>query len=103
MTRELTSVDLKLVIVRGLVQAHSPMQTDNNTETSETTPTTTGTNRYAELQALIAGMADDFEKFYKDGNKAAGTRVRNAMQELKTFAQMVRTEVQSIKNSGKQS
>lgn len=56
--------------------------------------------RYEELQALIAKMAPDFEKFYKDGNKAAGTRVRNAMQELKTFAQSVRTEVQAIKNEG---
>jgi N-acetylglucosamine kinase-like BadF-type ATPase len=60
----------------------------------------TGTSRFNELQALVAKMAPDFEKFYKDGNKAAGTRVRNAMQELKTFAQMIRTEVQSIKNAG---
>lgn len=58
----------------------------------------TGVARYAELQQLVAGMAADFQKFYKDGNKAAGTRVRNAMQELKTFAQSVRTEVQTIKN-----
>jgi hypothetical protein len=57
--------------------------------------------RYAELQQLIAGMQSDFEKFYRDGNKAAGTRVRNAMQELKTFAQTIRTEVQAIKNEGK--
>jgi hypothetical protein len=57
--------------------------------------------RYAELQRLVAGMAADFDKFYRDGNKAAGTRVRNAMQELKTFAQNVRVEVQKIKNEGK--
>jgi N-acetylglucosamine kinase-like BadF-type ATPase len=57
-----------------------------------------GASRFTELQALVAKMAPDFEKFYRDGNKAAGTRVRNAMQELKTFAQMIRTEVQSIKN-----
>ena len=49
----------------------------------------------------IDQMAADFEKFYKDGNKDAGTRVRLAMQELKTFAQTVRNEVQSIKNEGK--
>lgn len=70
----------------------------------ESNETTTGESeshsvpRYSELQALVAKMAPDFEKFYKDGNKAAGTRVRNAMQELKTFAQAVRTEVQAIKN-----
>ena len=76
------------------------MQTENNTN-EETPNPTPGTSRFAELQALVAGMAGDFEKFYRDGNKAAGTRVRNAMQELKTFAQMIRTEVQSIKNEGK--
>jgi hypothetical protein len=58
-----------------------------------------GVARYQELQAKVAAMAGDFEKFYKDGNKAAGTRVRVAMQELKTFAQLVRTEVQTIKNT----
>ena len=72
-------------------------------ESNETTSDAESHNvpRYTELQALVAKMAPDFEKFYKDGNKAAGTRVRNAMQELKTFAQAVRTEVQSIKNGGK--
>ena len=56
--------------------------------------------RYLELKQLIAAMQADFEKFYLHGNKAAGTRVRAAMQELKTFAQTVRNEVQSIKNEG---
>lgn len=75
------------------------MQTNDNTDHqgAETAPHVA---RFTELQQLVAGMAADFEKFYKDGNKAAGTRVRNSMQELKTFAQMVRTEVQSIKNEG---
>ncbi|MBA3817675.1 MAG: hypothetical protein H0X17_02190 [Deltaproteobacteria bacterium] len=75
------------------------METNSNTETSESEGRAP-VARYAELQALVAAMASDFEKFYKDGNKAAGTRVRNSMQELKTFAQTVRTEVQSIKNEG---
>lgn len=57
--------------------------------------------RFVELQQLVAGMQSDFEKFYRDGNKAAGTRVRNFMQELKTLAQAIRTEVQTIKNEGK--
>jgi hypothetical protein len=77
------------------------MQTNENIENNETA----GGNqvaRYTELQALVAGMAADFQKFYQDGNKAAGTRVRLAMQELKTFAQNVRNEVQSIKNGGKE-
>jgi hypothetical protein len=73
------------------------MQTNETTQSTESS--VPANSRYLELQNLIAGMAADFEKFYKEGNKAAGTRVRNAMQELKTFAQMVRTEVQSIKNA----
>jgi len=80
------------------------METNQMTDQNETESPTTGTApvaRYAELQALVAGMAADFEKFYNDGNKAAGTRVRNAMQELKTFAQVVRNEVTTIKNEGK--
>ena len=76
------------------------METNENIQTNES-PRPAGVARYAELQALVAGMAADFEKFYRDGNKAAGTRVRLAMQELKTFAQTVRNEVQSIKNEGK--
>jgi hypothetical protein len=76
------------------------MQT-NTTNPETTSETMSHGNRYEELKQLVAGMAADFEKFYKDGNKAAGTRVRLAMQELKNFAQQIRTEVQSIKNEGK--
>jgi len=57
--------------------------------------------RYEELKAKIAAMEPDFVRFYVNGNKAAGTRVRLAMQELKTLAQEIRTEVQNIKNEGK--
>jgi len=74
------------------------MQTNETTETNENNQATG--DRYAQLQQMVAAMASDFEKFYKENNKAAGTRVRLAMQELKNFAQTVRTEVQSIKNTG---
>ncbi len=76
------------------------METTDDTAT-ETAPKTPGTARYGELRALVAAMEADFTKFYNDGNKAAGTRVRAAMQDLKNFAQAVRTEVQTIKNEGK--
>ena len=75
------------------------METNQMTDQNET-ESPAQVARYAELQALVAGMAADFEKFYNDGNKAAGTRVRNAMQELKAFAQVVRNEVTSLKNEG---
>ena len=76
------------------------METNETTQNDETQTQATQ-DRYAQLQQMVAAMAGDFEKFYKEGNKAAGTRVRLAMQELKNFAQSVRTEVQSIKNSEK--
>lgn len=71
----------------------------NQTDTSTSAPT--ASSRYEELKNLVASVEQDFAKFYGEGNKAAGTRVRAAMQELKNFAQTVRTEVQTIKNEGK--
>lgn len=55
-------------------------------------------SRYEELEALVESLKEDFGKFYDGGNKAAGTRVRKGMLELKNFAQEVRVEVQEIKN-----
>jgi flagellar biosynthesis/type III secretory pathway protein FliH len=78
------------------------METNRTSEQSESTAPAPAP-RYVELQQLLASVQSDFEKFYRDGNKAAGTRVRNAMQELKTLAQTIRTEVQAIKNEGKPS
>lgn len=54
-------------------------------------------NRYQELLDLIQTFHQDFEKFYKKGNKSAGTRVRKHMAELKRKAQEIRNEVQDIK------
>lgn len=56
--------------------------------------------RFEELSALLSGLEDDFLKFYEKGNKAAGTRVRKGMQDLKNLAQDIRKEVQDIKNEG---
>ena len=50
------------------------------------------------IQLLTATRAD-YDKFYNDGNSAAGTRVRKAMQEVKTSAQALRTHVQETKNA----
>lgn len=80
-----------------------------DTTSHDETPTTTTENmepasaggRYAELTRLVASMEQDFHKFFNQGNKAAGTRVRQAMQELKNFAQAVRTEVLALRNPGK--
>lgn len=53
---------------------------------------------YNELKSLVEDAEDDFKKFYEKGNKAAGTRVRKAMQDLKAKAQEIRGDVQSKKN-----
>lgn len=55
-------------------------------------------NRFAEVRDLIMSMEADFSKFYDKKNKAAGTRVRKGMQDLKNLAQEVRMEVQDLKN-----
>lgn len=55
-------------------------------------------SRFADLKSFVEGLEDDFNKFYDKGNKAAGTRVRKAMQDLKGMAQDIRVEVQDKKN-----
>ena len=56
-------------------------------------------NRFNELQQAVSDMEDDFRKFYDKGNKAAGTRIRKGMQDLKKMAQDIRTDVQNMKKS----
>ena len=54
---------------------------------------------FEKLQDIVNSTQADIDKFYEGGNKAAGTRVRKGMQALKVWAQDVRKEVQSKKNS----
>jgi hypothetical protein len=56
-------------------------------------------NMFNKLQDHVASLEDDFNKFYEKGNKAAGTRVRKGMQELKQLAQDIRVDVQDKKNA----
>ena len=50
------------------------------------------------LQDAINDCQSDVTKFV-EGNNSAGTRVRKAMQTVKSLAQNVRVEVQDQKNS----
>jgi hypothetical protein len=50
-------------------------------------------SRFDQLKSLIGAAEDDFQKFYEKGNQAAGTRVRNKMQEIKSLAQEIRKEI----------
>ena len=55
--------------------------------------------RFDEVKNLVMSLEGDFEKFYDKKNQAAGTRVRKGMQDLKTMAQAIRSEVQESKNN----
>lgn len=56
-------------------------------------------SKFEELRDFVVELESDFNKFYEDGNKAAGTRVRKAMQQLKAMAQDIRVDVQERKTS----
>ena len=53
---------------------------------------------FDELQDAINDCQTDVTKFV-EGNNSAGTRVRKAMQTVKSLAQEVRVEVQEQKNA----
>ena len=55
-------------------------------------------SRLNEVKNLMAGLEEDLVKFYDKGNKAAGTRARKQLQDLKKLAQDIRVEIQNIKN-----
>jgi len=52
---------------------------------------------YEQLKALVASCEDDVAKC-AGGNKAAGTRVRKCMQDIKNAAQDVRKSVLSTRS-----
>ena len=52
---------------------------------------------FDDLQDTVNDCQTDLTKFV-DGNNSAGTRVRKAMQTIKSLAQEVRIEVQEQKN-----
>ncbi len=56
--------------------------------------------RHGQLKEIVEGLEADFSAFYDKSNKAAGTRIRKAMQDLKNLAQDIRVEVQKMKNDG---
>jgi hypothetical protein len=56
---------------------------------------------YDRLKEVIASAEEDILKADK-GNKAAGTRVRKVMQEVKDAAQEVRKKVLELRDQGEQ-
>lgn len=57
---------------------------------------------YERLKKLIAEVEPDMQKA-AGGNKAAGTRVRQSMQDIKKAAQDVREAILSLRGSGEES
>jgi len=57
-------------------------------------------SRFDEIKQLIEGIEEDLGKFYEKGNKAAGTRARKGLQEVKKKAQEIRVEILEIRKRG---
>ena len=55
--------------------------------------------RYTQLTDVLEETEEDLMKFYEKGNKAAGTRARKSLMELKKLAHEIRQEIQDIKNN----
>ncbi len=51
---------------------------------------------YDKLKTVISSLDEDIAKA-KGGNKAAGTRVRQAMQEVKNLAQDIRKQILDLR------
>ena len=56
---------------------------------------------YENLRRLVEAAADDVSKA-QGGNKAAGTRVRKAMQDIKNSAQDVRKKILEVRSESPQ-
>ncbi len=53
--------------------------------------------KFQELKELINSIEDDLTKFTEKGNSSAGTRVRVAMQKIKSTAQDIRVDIANAK------
>lgn len=58
-------------------------------------------SKISELKALVETAEKEGAAFYEKGNKAAGTRLRNALQQIKVVAGDIRKDVTEKKNSAK--
>jgi hypothetical protein len=57
-------------------------------------------NEFEHLKKLIAEAEEDIAKAI-GGNKAAGTRARQTMQDIKNAAQAVREKILELRDAGK--
>jgi hypothetical protein len=66
--------------------------TPSTSTPSPAAASTTGSEEYEKLKRLVAEAEGDYQKAI-GGNKAAGTRVRKSMQDIKAQAQAIRVRV----------
>tara|TARA_R110001632_G_scaffold176033_1_gene295728 strand:- start:1686 stop:1859 length:174 start_codon:yes stop_codon:yes gene_type:complete len=55
--------------------------------------------KFEKLKEIIESMSEDVAKFDEKSNKAAGTRVRQSLQQIKNVAQELRVEISAKKNA----
>lgn len=58
-------------------------------------------DKIKELKTLVETAEKEGAAFYEKGNKAAGTRLRNALQQIKVVATDLRKDVTEKKNEAK--
>lgn len=58
-------------------------------------------NQYEKLKELVESIEFDTKQFFNKGNSAAGTRVRKALQQIKSECNAIRIEIQEIKQKQK--
>lgn len=54
-------------------------------------------NSLNKMKTLVSEFEADFTKFSEKKNKAAGTRARKALQEIRNLAKDIRTEISDAK------
>jgi hypothetical protein len=57
------------------------------------------TNSLDTLKALVTEFEADYTKFAEKGNKAAGTRARKSLQDIRNLAKDIRTEISDAKKA----
>jgi hypothetical protein len=54
--------------------------------------------KLTQIKSILSEAEGDAVKFYENNNNAAGTRIRQAMLEIKKLAQEMRLEITEHKN-----
>lgn len=54
------------------------------------------TEEFDVLINFVDGLREDFVRFYKNGNKSAGRRLRKQLMELRKFSQNLRVEILAL-------